>query len=454
MLTSPKALAEVLVTKNYDFEKPAMMRSGLGLILGNGILLAEGDEHKAQRKSLMPAFAFRHVKNLYPVFWEKSCSGVQAMVKQIELDAAKEPTSPTIADPEKDALDKATNSKVGRLEVGGWASRITLDIIGVAGLGRDFDATSDPDNELFKTYNSIFTPSLQAQLLGVLGLLIPLWMIRSIPVKRNEVMTNAAKTIRGACHDLIREKKEKLARKELTDVDILSVALESGGFTDDNLVDQLMTFLAAGHETTASSMTWAAYLLARHPDMQRRLRDEVRANLPSVDDPTATVTSVDIDNMPYLNAVCSEVLRYFSPVPMTLRSAAVNTTIQGVYVPKGTHIMLGLVANNKDPALWGPDAMEFNPERWLPKHEGDKADASGGASSNYAFMTFLHGPRSCIGQAFAKAEFACLLASWIGKLEFELANEEQVDQSKIEIRTQVTQRPARGMHLKVKVLDW
>lgn len=453
LVTSPKALGEVLVTKNYDFQKPPLLRFGLGRIVGNGVLLAEGDEHKFQRKNLMPAFAFRHVKDLYQVFWAKSCLGVQAMVHQIELDAAKEPTSPTTADPEKDALDIDTTGKVGRMEVGSWASRITLDIIGLAGLGRDFGAISDPDNKLFRTYNFLFKPSRQAQILNLLGLIFPMWIVSRIPVQRNEDISEAAKTIRGVCHELIREKKEKLARKELTDVDILSVALESGGFTDDNLVDQLMTFLAAGHETTASSMTWAVYMLSRYPDVQRRLREEVRAKLPSVDDTNGTITSLDIDHMPYLHAVCSEVLRYFSPVPMTLREAAVDTTIQGVHVPKGTRIILGIAANNKDPALWGPDAMTFNPDRWLPKHEGDKSAAAGGASSNYAFMTFLHGPRSCIGQAFARAEFACLLASWIGKLEFELANEEELDENKVVIKAGVTARPAKGMHVKVKVLD-
>lgn len=455
LVTSPKAISEVLVTKNYDFQKPPMMRYSLGRLLGIGVLLAEGEEHKFQRKNLMPAFAFRHVKDLYQVFWEKSREGVQAIVEQIELDAAKEPpTSPTTTrDPEKDAPLSASTGKSGRMEVGSWASRITLDIIGVAGLGRDFGAIADPSSKLFKTYNTVFKPSRQAQLLGLLGLFLPPWIVSRLPIKRNGEVDEAARTIREVCHELIREKKDKLARKELTDVDILSVALESGGFTDENLVDQLMTFLAAGHETTASTMTWAIYVLCRYPEVQRRLREEIRAKLPSIDDASATITSLDIDHMPYLNAVCSETLRYFSTVPMTLREAAVDTTIQGHKVPKGTRIILGVLANNKDPALWGADAMTFNPDRWMPKYEGDKTAASGGATSNYAFMTFLHGPRSCIGSSFAKAEFACLLASWVGKMEFELQNLEEMDESKIEIKSNVTSRPAKGMHVKVKVLD-
>lgn len=455
MVTSPQALSEVLVTKNYDFVKPSFMRFGLGRILGIGILLAEGDEHRAIRKSLMPAFAFRHVKDLYSVFWDKAREGVQAMTQQILVDAAKEsPTTSASEDPEKAASRQQDGSgKRAALEVGGWASRITLDIIGVAGMGHDFCAIADPTNKLYRTYNLVFQPSNQARMLQMLGLIFPMWLVSRIPVRRNEDMTLASRTIRQTCMDLIQEKKSKLARKELHDVDILSVALESGSFSDENLVDQLMTFLAAGHETTASSMTWAIYMLCVHPEVQTRLRQEVRECLPSLDNSSASISSLDIDRMPYLNAVCSEVLRYLSPVPMTFREAAVDTTILGQHVPKGTRIVLSPSGTNKDISLWGPDAIKFNPDRWLAKSEGDKSAGLGGATSNYALLTFLHGPRSCIGMGFAKAEFACLLAAWVGKMEFELEDPALMDESKMDIKSGVTTRPAKGLHVKARVLD-
>lgn len=382
LVNSPKALAEVLVTKNYDFVKPGMIRYSMSRILGVGVLLAEGDEHKFQRKHLMPAFAFRHVKDLYPVFWEKAREGVQAMTAQILADAAKgEPSSPpTPQNPEEAAPGTAAGGgKTAVLEIGTWASRITLDIIGVAGLGRDFGAIADPTNKLFRTYNHLFRPSAQARFLALLSFVLPMWIVARLPVRRNEDIQEAARVIRGVCFDLIREKKkEGLARggaAGAAGADILSVALESGGFTDDNLADQLMTFLAAGHETTASSMTWAIYMLCRYPDVQARLRREVRGRLPPVDGgggaTATTISSVDIDRMPYLNAVCSEVLRYFSPVPMTMREAAVDTTIQGRRIPKGTRIIMAPAATNKDPRLWGPDAAEFNPDRWLTTAGGE-----------------------------------------------------------------------------------
>ncbi|KAI1762091.1 cytochrome P450 [Hypoxylon sp. FL1150] len=442
LITGSKALAEVLVTRNYDFHKPSNVRVGLSRLLGVGVLLAEGDEHKFQRKHLMPAFAFRHIKDLYPQFWQKGCEVVQVMTDRILADAQK---AAVTRDPEK-------ASKTAAVEVYAWASRVTLDIIGLSGLGKDFGAVQNPETELSQTYSRIFKPSKQAQRLQAAALFLPEWLIGRLPVQRNNDVAAAAQTIRGVCRRLIREKKEKLERKELADRDILSVALESGAFTEENLVDQLMTFLAAGHETTATSMTWAVYMLCRYPDVQRRLRDEVRERLPPVGS-GREVTALDIDHMPYLNAVCNEVLRYYAPVPLIPREAAVDTVIQGQRVPKGTSIMMSPWATNFDKKLWGPDAHEFNPDRWVPKGPDDKRAASGGANSNYAFLTFLHGPRGCIGLAFARAEFACLLATWVGRFEFEIQNKEELDERNIMIKGGVTARPQKGVHVYATVVD-
>ncbi|KAJ2900281.1 cytochrome P450 4A12A [Zalerion maritima] len=445
LIVGPKALSEVMVTKNYDFHKPEHIQYTLGRILGVGVLLAEGDDHKFQRRNLMPAFSFRHIKDLYSVFWGKGREGLLAMTEQIQKDAAA--NSP---DPENPGEKKA------ELEVGSWASRMTLDIIGVAGMGRDFGAIQDPSNPLSLVYQQIFKPSRQTQILGLLLLFLPGWVVGALPVKRNNTMQNASHKIRAVCSELIKEKQEKLSRKALTDIDILSVALESGAFSEEKLVDQMMTFLAAGHETTASAMTWAIYLLCLHPEIQTKLRQEIRTHLPSLDDPSATVGALEIDKLPYLNAVVNEVLRYYSPVPITIRDTSRDTTIQGVKVPKGTRIIICPWATNKDMSLWGQDADKFIPERWMATGESpekDKLAGNGGAESNYAFMTFIHGPRSCIGMAFAKAEFACLLATWIGRLEFELKNKEEMDEKNMLIKGGITARPSKGLHVYAKVVD-
>jgi cytochrome P450 len=449
LVCSPKALSEVLTIKSYDFIKPRQVRVGIGRILGIGVLLAEGEEHKMQRKNLMPAFQYRHIKDLYPIFWNKSKESVEVMTAEFKANAGKQ------QDLEKEIVNSAVAEDQAHTEVNEWASRATLDIIGAAGLGQEFGAIRDPTTPLFETYNRIFKPNRQAQILGLLGIFLPTVIVRALPIKRNGEIEAASASIRQLCRKLIRAKKEKLEKKELTDVDILSVALESGGFTEENLVDQLMTFLAAGHETTASAMTWTIYMLCLNPDIQTRLRKEVRAHLPSPSS-DKPVTSADIDNFAYLNAVCNELLRDYPPVPMTLREAACDTSIVGQFVPKGTKVFIVPWAVNHLKELWGEDADKFNPERWMPSREGEeekKNVGNGGAASNYANLTFLHGPRSCIGQAFSKAEFACLLASWVGRFEFELRDERELDEKNMVIKGGVTARPAKGMHVKVRVID-
>ena len=238
-----------------------------------------------------------------------------------------------------------------------------------------------------------------------------------------------------------------LANKtESTTKNILSVAIESGGFTDEGLVNQLMTFLIAGHETTAAALSFAICMLCTHPEVQTRLREEVRASLPDPRSPTSSISSNDIDSLPYLNAVCNEVLRLYSPVPITVRVAAHNTTLIGHPIPKGTTIFIAPWATNANKDFWGEDAADFNPDRWI----GEGKANSGGIESNYAFLTFLHGPRSCIGQSFAKGEFACLLAAWAGALETRFADADYV----VRVKNGLTPRP-QDLEVKVEVLqEW
>lgn len=205
------------------------------------------------------------------------------------------------------------------------------------------------------------------------------------------------------------------------------------------------------HETTSSAFTWLAYLLATHPDAQRRIREEVRQALPvdPAKDPAVDIAKV-LEGLPYLNGVCNETLRLFPTVPITVRIPKCDTTIIGRPVPQGTEIVIPLWAINRNPKLWGPDAADFKPERWIDVDaDGNrKPNNSGGADSNYSLMTFMHGPRSCIGQNFAKAELRCLVAAFAKAFEWEMVDpaEEIVPAGAITIK------PKSGLHLRLKPL--
>lgn len=447
LVANPKGLAEVLVTKNYDFTKPKQFSQSLGRILGLGILFAEGDEHKRQRKNLMPAFAFRHIKDLYPTFWKKSGEMARALSETINA----KPNPSTASKETADSEDKVKHAP-GAIEVYDWSSRATLDIIGVSGMDRDFNSLQDPSNKLNQTYKSVFNPGRVGNLLRLVGIFVPISLLRLLPLKRNAVIRDAVSYIKSVCRDLIVEKRERLSTEKKSskaDIDIISVALESDAFSDDDLVNQMMTFLLAGHETTATAMAWALYVLCKHPDIQTKLRKEIQSKLPSLDD---DITAADIDNCSYLQAFCNEVLRVWAPVALTMRVAAKDTSILGQFIPKGTIIILCPWAVNMSEQLWGTDAKEFKPERWLDA-EG-RTNKSGSADSNFSFLTFLHGPRSCIGQKFAQAEFACLIAAWVGSFEtrFEdggaLASGETPD-----IAGGVTSKPKGGLWVQLKEVE-
>jgi len=111
----------------------------------------------------MPAFAFRHIKELYPSFWSKSRELIETLIAQNDHGIGSNGKPDTVVD------------------VSDWARRATLDIIGVAGLGQDFNSIRDPSNELHQTYNKLFSPSRGARVLGILSLVLPRWLVRSLP---------------------------------------------------------------------------------------------------------------------------------------------------------------------------------------------------------------------------------------------------------------------------------
>ena len=187
----------------------------------------------------MPAFAFRHVKDLYPIFWEKSTNLVNGLMSVARIEG-------------KEAVESIDDATV--IEIAGWFSRATLDVIGSAGMGHEFDAIAHPDTKINATYRNVFSPSRQQRVMALFGLFLPQWFLRALPVAHNNKIVESSNTIKEVCRELIRNKKKQLDQKEKrVDADILSVALESGDFTEEDLVNQMMTFLAAGHETTAVS---------------------------------------------------------------------------------------------------------------------------------------------------------------------------------------------------------
>ena len=383
----------------------------------------------------MPAFSYRHVKGLYNIFWTKSAE--MANLIEQDLKARKSPDDNVV-------------------QISNWASRATLDIVGLAGMDHDFESLQTPDNELNRQYRRFFNDDPNVtRIILLLGLfVVDLKLLQKLPVRRNKTAQESSAIIRSVARQIIREKKEKMESNSSSTnngVDIISVALQSGTFTEENLVDQMMTFLTAGHETTSTALQWAIYALCKNPDVQTRLRDEIRSNLPSISSSSSStppLSATTLDSLPYLNAVCNEVLRFHPSVPATARITSRDTIIAGSPIPKDTFFMIPMYTLNLNEEFWGPDAGTFNPDRWIDADTG-RANNTGGATNNYAMLTFLQGPRSCIGQGFAKAELACLVAATVGKFAMELEDPEK----KVEVRKGPTVYPSDGVMARFTVLE-
>lgn len=155
--------------------------------------------------------------------------------------------------------------------------------------------------------------------------------------------------------------------------------------------------------------------------------------------------------MPLLNGVCQEVLRLYPTVPVTLRESIRDTTLAGKHVPKGTRIIVCPYAINRSPEFWGNDGETFRPERWIDTDKNGQSvvNHTGGASTNFAQITFLHGQRACIGKDFARAELRCAVAGVVGRFRFEMQDPKQT----IHIAGAVTTKPVEGMHLRMTRVD-
>lgn len=474
LVAGPDALRDILNTHSYDFVKPWGVRAFLARAIGWGLIMAEGPEHKRQKKALTPAFHIRRIRELYTLMWEKT----QIFLEELEKDVAKHAGDDGFGVVELSEWSRYVvlirqSSYANRVLKLFFPSRLTLDIIGPTAMGRDFQSLTTEENPIADAFIELLRPEIGRLVFLGLHFMIPEWIIRRLPLKENDTLNNIGGYLRNVCSDIIKVKKNDL--KETGDVaehDILSRIIQTGEFTDEEVSNQMVTFLAAGvsstwclsllstnmsmcilmgrlqHETTASALTWACYLCAKYPEIQKTLRAEIQEKIPSRD---SSITYEIMESMPYLHGVCEETLRLYPTVPATVREAITDTTVADFAVPKGTDFLLVPYAINRHPNWWTNPHM-IVPERWIDTLEDgtQRPNKSGGTTSNFNELTFLHGPRACIGRDFAKAELRCAVAGVIGKFEIELDTDEEP-----RVQGVITMKPEGGMYLRFKPIpEW
>ncbi len=175
-------------------------------------------------------------------------------------------------------------------------------------------------------------------------------------------------------------------------------------FTREELIDQLGVFFLAGHETTASSLTWAFFILSQRPDVVARMRAEVASVVGD-----GPVLLEHTKRLPYVRNFFREVLRLYPPITFLPRVAAKDTVIGTRKVPRGTMLMIAPWSMHRHEKLW-PNPDRFDPDRFLPEHESSQVPGS--------YLPFGAGPRICVGAAFATIETALILARLVRRFDF------------------------------------
>ncbi|KIY46391.1 cytochrome P450 [Fistulina hepatica ATCC 64428] len=368
-----------------------------------------------------PAFGLAHIRDLTEIFTRYSAELCDVLSEEI----AKQ------------------GGAVATVDMLSWLSKMTLDVIGRAGFNYEMQALQGQSSELSDALSTIFKSTPLLCLIQILRAIIP--ALRPIPAGNDAQVRVAMQTIARIGKVLLHDAEIPASHEEGTGEgkgkvrDLLSLLVranmskdihESLRMSEEDVLSQIASMIVAGHETTSTATTWALHALTMYPEMQSRLRKELRAV--QVHEPTMN----DLSSLQYLDCVVRESLRVYPPVTELMRVAAkddvlpLSTPIIDGYgvahyelpLAQGTEIILPFLSMNHDPATWGPDAAEFRPDRWLDLPETVKAVPGVWGHQ----MTFSGGPRACIGYRFSLVEF-----------EFEAA----VPSTDVTSRTFIVNRP-------------
>ncbi|KAI0781533.1 cytochrome P450 [Trametes elegans] len=430
----PRALHSIYVKDQDVFEESENLLETFKLFLGPGLLATIGNQHRRQRKMLNPLFSAKHLREMTPIF--------NSIIHKLQ-----------------DAISARVVDGTQEIDVLGWMGRAALELVGQGGLGHSFDPLIEDKADEFAENVKAYFPSVQQlnllmrQNLHRVVKIGPSWFRRGIveilPHKPSQRLREIADSLHERSLSIVNEKKaalekgdEALREQVGEGKDIMSVLLranmaasEEDRLPDEEVVAQVSTFVLAGMDTTSNALARILHLLTLHPAVQDKVREEiVRAR----DDGTGTLKDLDYDEvmeLPYLDAVCRETLRRYPPVRGLLRIARKDgilplsapirgidgTLIESIPVKKGSRIFTDISASNRNKELWGPDADEWKPERWLnPLPRALEEAHIPGVYSH--LMTFIGGSRACIGFKFSQLEMKVVLAMLLPAFKFELSD--------------------------------
>ncbi|KAJ4475938.1 cytochrome P450 [Lentinula edodes] len=427
----PKAMQTVLVKDQDVFEEDDGFIKGNLLIFGEGLLGTLGHRHRKQRKMLNPVFSAAHMREMIPVFFEVTHKLEAALENQLQA-----------------------GSSTQEVEILSWMGRTALELMGQAGLGYSFDPLTDEESahpysqvikELLPTLIRLqfwqFNVLPYVSWIGTAG--FRRRIVNMLPWKDLHHMRDMVDYMHSVAEQIYKIKlrafeagDEAVASQIGRGNDLISIlmkenmdASEEDRLGDTEVIAQMNTLIFAAMDTTSSAMARLLHLLSRHPEAQNKLRQELIDAKRAKDGQDFSYE--ELTALPFLDAVCRETLRLYTPASAVTRRARQDaiipllkpvigldgSEIHEVAVPNDTAIIVSLSNSNRNSDLWGEDADEWKPERWLSPLPKALVEARiPGVYSH--LMTFLGGGRSCIGFKFSQLEMKVVISTLVEKFQF------------------------------------
>ncbi|MEO1291499.1 MAG: cytochrome P450 [Pseudomonadota bacterium] len=401
LVNQPDLVRHVLVEAPQDYPKSPVMRRALEPLLGRSIFLTNGETWARQRRMIDPAFVGGKVRHVFPVM--RDCT--DAMVARLSNAAGEGET----------------------VEIDPEMTHVTADVIFRTLFS--VPITRNDAHQVYEAFQRYQASAPFASLRSTLGLpsLRPRWA--PSPSDR------AGAEIRALLLPFVEQRQQEIVDGTAPDdlaTGILTTADPESGhrFDAEEMLDQVAIFFLAGHETSATALTWALYLIALDERVQEKMRQEAQTVL---DDRPAEFA--DMKRLSYIRDVFRETMRLYPPVPFFVRRSMKPRRMRNRTVPKGSSIILSPWYLQRHEKLW--DAPHrFQPERWESEN--------GKARARDAYIPFSIGPRVCPGAAFALQEGTLILAELVRHFHFALA-----DGDPPEPVMQVTLRAGGGVSLRV-----
>ncbi|KAF9557445.1 cytochrome P450 [Agrocybe pediades] len=425
----PKAVHHLLVKDQNIYDESKFFFEINKIMFGEGIFTSKGDAHRRQRKMLNPVFSIAHMREMSLIFYE-------------------------VAHKVRKVFEQKVKNGPAEIDVMEWMTRLALELIGQSGLGYSFDELTE--NAVPHRYGEAAKSLVpkQAKSIAILVPLIPYLtkigtakfrraIVDLIPASELKDLKDIVDVLHETSVEIYESKKkaisegdEALSRQIGRGKDIMSILLKANMHADEDdklseeqLLGQVTSLTFAATDTTSGALSRTLHLLSAHKDVQSKVREEIRqARQANGGNDIGYDTLV---SLPLLDAICRETLRLHPPVSTVLRVAykdavlPLSTPVKGINgeyiseipVPEGTAFHISILNSNTNPELWGPDAYEWKPERWLNPLPQSLIDARiPGVYSQ--LLTFIGGGRSCIGFKFSQLEMKVVLALLLEQFEF------------------------------------